>query len=174
MENLCYFCKQSGKDVTARFVIDGHFACAAHEMEHRKKAREHGEQTLADGPTGGIPSESNTAHSDTPKVRTPGRLERAAETAPLASNPPLKKRRGRKPGSKNKPKQPKVAATVKHAQQDFAAGRRPGASPPTSFSKDLTISELLTKLRARRAALNEAIESMELAERALAAAEELT
>jgi hypothetical protein len=100
-------------------------------------------------------------------------LERAAETASVLKGSQEPKQRGRKPGSKNRPKQPALAAAVKHAQQDFAAGRRPGASPPTSFSKDLTISELLTKLRARRAALNEAIESMELAERALAAAEEL-
>lgn len=152
MDELCYQCNQEGKMRTATFKIDSRPACAAHFMAHRKEHPDLPDEPVKDGP-GPSPQ---------------GHLAKLADQAPEV-NPTETKRCGRKPGSKNKPKP--NTPTANRARQTL--GLPLPTKPAETFAKHSTIAELLTKLRARRSALDEAITAVEMAARVLAQEEEL-
>lgn len=186
MENWCYWCKQEGKDVIARVTWEGRPCCAAHRMKFVKEHGSDSPKSPADSPVTPFettPPDPIPPQSHTAKVRTPGRLERASMTAPAievyppdhfekafesaAHTPPdpPKKHRGRKPGSKNKPKPklgvgplsapPAVAAVVNEAQKRFS-------DRPHNKKVDLgRLREIHADLLARRARIETIIGHLE-------------
>ncbi len=170
MENWCHLCKQEGKDVVAKFSVDGRPACAAHFMAWRKDhPLEHPAPLSFNAPEPTEkPMTKNLDYAEMQKERDSGipvseiAKKHDCNVASVYNNT-KKKVTVKKPGRLSS------LADAARAREEF----HPKRNTRESFSKNGTISELLVKLRARRAAIDEAITAIEMAEQVLAKSEEL-
>jgi hypothetical protein len=191
MENWCHPCQQEGKPVVAKFTVEGRPYCAAHYMAWRK---EHpGEAAPAAAPIGTpLPSTrvelqplSETSNYEIVEKPMKQKLDYAAmqkdrdvgmSLAEIAkkydcsyASVCANTNRGSAPARPRGPyKKPARLEALADAAQD-----RVTPQMSAHFSDHATIAELLAKLRARQAALNEAIEAVEMAQKVLARSEEL-
>jgi|SRR5229473_5816350 len=193
MENWCHDCRSEGKDVVGKFQVDGRWKCAAHWMAWRKDHPEETPKPLSfDAPPPApapVPEEDpqpmkeKADYSAMQKDRDAGmRPMDIAEkykvsyqtvfnrttTPKVKPAPPAGKRPGRLESLADAGKD-RDSFSERHRAPTHDRIKKVDAA----FSKNTTIYELLAKLRSRKAAITEAIEALEMAEKVLARSEEL-